>query len=479
MLNLKPNEVWNYFEEISAIPRCSGHEEKIREYLLSVADRHNLSSRVDGVGNVLLSQVESWGADEPLAVLQSHMDMVCEKDSTAEHDFSKDSIELVVDDGWVTANGTTLGADNGIGMAIALALAGGEFDSGPLDFLFTVNEETGLVGASRLDPDLVRSDRLINLDSEEFGTFTVGCAGGGTTTINLQLDFSGSEAKEGDLLELSVAGLTGGHSGEDIDEGRANALKLLARVLKKMKEGPGLNLVEIEGGGKHNAIPREASAVFSTSEAREGYQGIVEQYRSIFLEEYRNSEKKLDLSLVESIHSNSGNVMSEGTTCNVIDLLRSLPNGVIRYDQELSSLVETSTNLASIRQSSNSLEFLISTRSSLESQLEDVRGRIEIIEGCYRAGVDKNEPYPAWSPDFSSRLLADAKDAFECVYGREPEIKSTHGGLETGVIGKKVEGLDMIAMGPTIESPHSPDECVKIATVENFWNFLLEFLGSF
>lgn len=477
MLNIKPNKVWDYFEEISAIPRCSGHEEKVREYLLRVADRHDLSSRVDGVGNVLLSQAGQEGTDVPLALLQSHMDMVCEKNSDVDHDFSKDPIEIMVEDGWVTADGTTLGADNGIGMAIALALATGDFDFAPLDFLFTVNEETGLVGASGLDPDLVRSDRLINLDSEEFGTFTIGCAGGGTTTINLQLDFSGTEVKEGDLLKVSIAGLTGGHSGEDIDANRANALKLLARVLEEMQEGPGLKLVEIEGGGKHNAIPREASAIFSRSKTPDLYQDIVDQCRSIFLEEYRNSEKKLDLSL-ETIHSNYGEVMSRKTTSQIIDLLRVLPNGVIRYDQELSSLVETSTNLASIHQEDDTAQLIISTRSSLKSKLEEVRDRIKIIANHYGANVDEDEPYPAWNPDFSSPLLAAAKDTFQRVYGREPEIESTHGGLETGVIGKKVEGLDMIAMGPSIESPHSPDERLEIESVEKFWSFLLEFLSS-
>ncbi|MBS3812846.1 aminoacyl-histidine dipeptidase [Candidatus Bipolaricaulota bacterium] len=474
MQNLKPEVVWNFFEEISNIPRCSGNEEETRDYLLTVGREAGLQTRADGAGNVLLSK--AFEGEEPTGVLQSHMDMVCEKNSDVSHDFTSDPIRLKVEDGWVTAEGTTLGADNGIGMALALAVATGDYGLPPLDFLFTVDEERGLNGVRELDPGFVRGKRLINLDSEEFGSFTVGCAGGGTTALLVPP----GRAPRGfnQAGKVSLSGLSGGHSGEDIDRGRANAVKLLGRTLEKIRDRIGLNIIEISGGDKHNAIPREASAYIAVDAPGEEYGEIVDECEEVFRDEYSSTEEGLQVEFMELSWGEVHEVMTEDPTSTIVDLIRSLPFGVIRREQRFPSLVETSTNLASIKETPEGIELLTSTRSSMSSQLEDVRDRIEIIGRRFGAEVTHGEPYPSWRPDYDSELLARAKEVFEQSQGREAEVKAIHGGLETGVIGEKVDGLDMIAMGPDIESPHSPDERVNIETVEKFWDFLLDFLES-
>ncbi len=474
MLNLKPDTVWNYFEEISEIPRCSGNEEGVREYILEVARENGLESKIDEAGNVLLS--EGRGDQSPKAVLQAHMDMVCEKNSSVEHDFTSDPIELTREDGWVTAKGTTLGADNGIGMALALAVATGDYDFGPFDYLFTVDEERGLNGASDLEPEFVRSRKLINLDSEEFGAFTVGCAGGGKTKIDLPLSYE-TKTKKG-AVELKLSGLEGGHSGEDIDKGRANANKLLARLLDGLWEVGNFRLVEMTGGDKHNAIPRESRALVSPGGERSNFKEEARKKFSIIREEYEVTEKKMSLQ-VEDGSGEFDRVMTKESSRAAIELLRALPNGVMAYDQRFESTVETSTNLASVRSERGQLKVLVSSRSSRESKLESLRGRVEILAGAFGASVEQNQAYPAWQPDPDSELLSEAEEVFEELYGRSPEVRTIHGGLETGIIGKKVKGIEMLAIGPDIESPHSPEERLKIDSVRKFWKFLLELLGSF
>ncbi len=475
MLNLKPDIVWNYFEEISAIPRCSGNEEELRQYILKVAKENGLESRVDESGNVLLN--ESGGSRSPKAVLQAHMDMVCEKNSSVEHDFETDPIELTREDGWVTAKGTTLGADNGIGVALALAVATGNYDLGPFEYLFTVDEERGLNGAAGLEPEFFRADKLINLDSEEFGAFTIGCAGGGKTKISLPLNYEEVKPESGSV-ELQLSGLEGGHSGEDIDKGRANANKLLARLLDGLWQVGDFRLVEINGGDKHNAIPRESSALVSPGADPVNFKEEARELFSVMREEYEVTEENMSLR-VEDDSGETARVMTEESSRAVIELLRALPNGVMAYDQRFESTVETSTNLASVRSEAGQLEVLVSSRSSRESKLESLRGRVEIIARAFGASVEENKAYPAWQPDPDSDLLAEAERVFEELYGCSPEVRTIHGGLETGIIGEKVKGIEMLAIGPDIESPHSPEERLKIDSVRKFWEFLLELLGSF
>lgn len=475
MLNLKPEIVWNYFEEISEIPRCSGNEEKVRQYILKVAKESGLESRVDESGNVLLSEAE--GSQSPKAVLQAHMDMVCEKNSSVEHDFETDPIELTREDGWVTAKGTTLGADNGIGVALALAVATGNYDSGPFDYLFTVDEERGLNGVAGLEPEFLRAGELINLDSEEFGAFTIGCAGGGKTEIGLPLNYEEGKAETGSV-KLQLSGLEGGHSGEDIDKGRANANKLLARLLDGLWQVGDFRLVEINGGDKHNAIPRESGALVSPGAEPANFKEEARERFSAMRDEYEVTEENMALRIEDDSGETDG-VMTEESSRAAIELLRALPNGVMAYDQRFESTVETSTNLASVRSEADQLKVLVSSRSSRELKLESLRGRVEIIAGAFGASVEQNQAYPAWQPDPDSDLLAGAKRVFEELYGRSPEVRTIHGGLETGIIGEKVKGIEMLAIGPDIESPHSPEERLKIDSVRKFWEFLLELLGSF
>jgi len=472
MLNLEPSRVWRYFEEISEVPRCSGREEKVRDYILEVAENNNLRSRVDEAGNVLLSSAEEEGT--PLVVLQAHMDMVCEKNSDLDHDFDLDPIKLTREDGWITAQGTTLGADNGIGVAIALAVITGDHHLGPLDCLLTVDEERGLNGVANLDPAFIRGDKLINLDSEEFGSFTIGCAGGGKTRISLPVNFV--ERDFGDLLKLSISGLAGGHSGEDIDKGRANANKLLARLLDGQRKEFKFSLVDIRGGDKHNAIPREAIAVLELEGNCSGFRKSLRERFSVYVEEYRDIESDMKLQVEELGKGEYERKMVEESSHGILNLIRALPNGVMAYDKRLESTVETSTNLASVRVENNQAQIVMSTRSSRETRLASLRRRIELIAGSFGAEVEQHEPYPAWQPDRSSELLSCAKTVFEDLYETSPELKTIHGGLETGIIGEKVKGIEMLAMGPDIEFPHSPDERLKIESVQKFWEFLLELL---
>ncbi|MFW6104752.1 MAG: beta-Ala-His dipeptidase [Candidatus Bipolaricaulota bacterium] len=474
MLNLEPSRVWRYFEEVSEVPRCSGKEEKVMEYILEVAENNDLRTKVDEAGNVLLSGSEQ--GETPFTVLQAHMDMVCEKNSDVDHDFDIDPIKLTREDGWITARGTTLGADNGIGVAIALAVITGDHHLGPLDCLFTVDEERGLNGAAELDPTFVRGNRLINLDSEEFGSFTIGCAGGGKTRISLPVNFI--ERDSGDLLKLSISGLAGGHSGADIDRGRANANKLLARLLDEQAKEFDFSLVDIRGGDKHNSIPREAITVLEFDGNRSDFRESLRERFSVFLEEYRDIEPNMELGIEKTGQGKYERKMAEESSHGILNLIRALPNGVMAYDRRLESTVETSTNLASVRIQSGQAKIMMSSRSSRETKLVSLRRRIELIARSFGAEVEQLEAYPAWQPDRDSELLSCAETVFEDLCERSPEIKTIHGGLETGIIGEKVKGVDMIAMGPDIEFPHSPDERLRIESVQKFWEFLLELLTA-
>ncbi len=476
MINLKPETVWSYFKDISAIPRCSGNEDEVREYILDLAKAHELRARVDGVGNVLVSDEAGSSGGSPPLVLQAHMDMVCERNSDVDHDFQTDPIRLKEDEGWITAEGTTLGADNGIGMAIALALATGDFDFKPLDYLFTVDEERGLNGAANLDPEFLRADGLINLDSEEFGVFTIGCAGGGKTVIDLPV--AEMERVEGRVMRVSVTGLTGGHSGEDIDRGRANAIKLLGRLLGSPMEGLSPRIIEISGGDKHNAIPREGEVVLFVDDDYSRWKRVLRDRFSTLSGEYEETEPGMKLHLEELSEGGKGRAADEETSRYLLHLIQALPNGVMGYDQRLESTVETSTNLASVRLKDGAYRLTMSSRSSRESKLAQIRRRIELIAESFGGEVTQEEAYPPWQPERGSRLLGRSKEVFEDLYGKAPEVKVTHGGLETGLIGDLVPGLDMISMGPDIESPHSPGERLKIESVRDFWEFLLALLGE-
>lgn len=461
--NLEPKVVWKYFEEICKIPRCSKHEEKIAEYIMEVARKHGLEVEKDEVGNVVARKKANGYENAPMITLQCHMDMVCEKNKDVEHDFSKDAIQPYVDGEWVKAKGTTLGADNGIGLAMCLALMEEkDIKHGPLEFLFTVDEETGLTGAFNLEKEFIKGELLINLDSEDFGVIYIGCAGGGNSTIKLPVKFENVD-KEG--LRIHVKGLKGGHSGIEIDKGRANSIKLLARILYNINA----RISKIEGGDKHNAIPREAIAeVVVDGDVMDK----IKELEAAFKNEYSKTEPDLK---VEVENCKITKVIDEESNKKLIKLLMGLPHGVIAMSQEVEGLVETSTNLATIRMNDEAT-IVMSSRSSINSALDALMQSIRCIGELAGASVEEGSKYPGWKPNLESRLLKIASDAFKELYGKEPEKKAIHAGLETGVIGDITGINEIISIGPQIEHPHSPDERVHIKSVEEFWKYLLHLL---
>lgn len=457
--DLEPKAVWKYFGEICKIPHCSKHEEKIAAYIVKVAEEHGLDVERDENGNVIARKKANGYDGAPMVTLQCHMDMVCEKNKDVTHDFASDPIQPRVDGEWLKAEGTTLGADNGIGVAICLALMEAQdIKHGPLEFLFTVDEETGLTGAFRLKKESVKGNLLINLDSEDFGVIFIGCAGGGDTTITLPLTYEPS-GKEG--VRIAVKGLKGGHSGIEIDKGRANAIKLLARVLHHVNARIGT----LEGGDKHNAIPREAVAEVLVGDDAEAKIREMEKHLRT---EYAKTEPDLR---IEVSPCTVERVLDEATNAALLNLLMGLPHGVLAMSQDVEGLVETSTNLATVRVDEKAV-IGMSSRSSIGSALEWVRESIACIARLANAEVEQGDAYPGWKPNLDSRLLDVASTAFKELFGKDIEKKAIHAGLETGVIGE-ITGIDeIISIGPEIQHPHSPDERVNIPSVDKFWNYL-------
>jgi dipeptidase D len=476
---LDPKELWKHFDKIRTIPHCSGNEEQLAEYLLSYSKKKNLEAEKDKNGNVLIRVPATSGHEQsPTVVLQGHIDMVGEKDSGVDHDFFKDPIEVELDGDWVKAKGTTLGADNGIGMAAALAVIDSpEVVHGPLELLFTVDEEVGLTGAGKLEPGFVTGTKMLNLDTEELGAIYVGCAGGGDSTI--KLPFSKTEAPVGTKgFLLKVSGLKGGHSGIDIHEKRGNAIKILARVLLKALETQPSHLVSLQGGSKRNAIPREATAELMVLETG------VEEFSEVIGEEATKIKEELgelesDLAIVlEPSEQFFVKVLDAASQKTVLNLLKDLPHGVEAMSKEIPGLVQTSNNVATV--STGGSEFVIgtSTRSSIAEDLQKLRDKIRSIAEAAGAEVEENVPYPGWKPDLNSNLLGIAKNIHQKEFGKEPELKAIHAGLECGIIGEKYPGMEMISIGPWIEHPHSPGERVNIPSVATFWRFLTAMLAE-
>lgn len=462
--SLKPEKVWMYFKKILEIPHCSKHEEKLASYIMQVARDNELEAERDETGNVVVRKKASGYENAPMVTLQCHLDMVCEKNKNVEHDFSRDAIKPYIDGEYVKARGTTLGADNGIGVAIALAImTSKEIKHGPLEFLFTVDEETGLTGAFGLKRDFVKGEVLINLDSEDFGVIYIGCAGGGNSTIKLPLKYEDIK-KNG--YRITVRGLRGGHSGIEIDKGRANSIKLLARLLYNINA----RVSRIEGGDKHNAIPREALAEVIIEE--DDAINKIREMENIFREEYAKTEPDLKIEVEEC---EIERVFDSDTNERVIKLLMALPHGVLAMSQDVKDLVETSTNLATIR-TGEDVVIVMSSRSSVNSALDAVMQSIRCVAELAGAKVEEGSRYPGWKPNLESRILQIASDAFKELYGREAEKKAIHAGLETGIIGEITGIKEIISIGPQIEHPHSPDERVHIPSVEKFWKYLLHLL---
>jgi dipeptidase D len=469
--NLEPRHLWNHFDRIRSIPRPSRHEEKIREHLLGWAKEHGFATRVDQAGNVVVTVPATKGHENaPVLVLQAHMDMVCEKNADVTFDFSQDAIQLERDGDWLKAKGTTLGADNGIGLAAALAVADDpSVVHGPLELLITMDEETGLTGAAQLDPSLVGGRRMLNLDSEELYAIYIGCSGGGNSVFTLPVEGE-VPARGARTVEIAVTGLKGGHSGMEIQLQRGNAIRLLARILRAL--GDDIRIDKIDGGNAHNAIPREALAVVTLpAQGLDTLRNAVQGQSVAIKEELAVSDPGVTIA-VNDVSATPARVMTGDSTRRVIGMLTSLPHGVDAMSLDVPGLVETSSNLAAVKTEGDSVTVLMSVRSSIRSSLIALRDRAQAAAELAGAGVEHKDPYPGWKPNLKSEVLGKAKRVHKDQLGREPHLMAIHAGLECGVIGEKYPGMDMISFGPTIEGPHSPDERVNIPSVETFWKFL-------
>jgi dipeptidase D len=473
--NLEPKLVWKHFDNIRKIPRCSKHEAKIITHVEDFAKKLELEYKKDELGNIVIKKKASGGMEgKPTIVLQGHMDMVCEKNSDVDFDFSKDAINLKLDGDILTADGTTLGADNGIGLAISMAiLEDNSLKHGPIEALFTVDEETGLTGAFAMGSDMLTGKILLNLDSEEFGEITVGCAGGGDTQVKLPVKTQ--QIKEGiDTLTIKVSGLRGGHSGCDIHEQRGNAVKILTRMLWRAKEY-NYKISDLKGGDKHNAIPREATAVVTIDNSdKDKFISTLKSEEKDILQEIKPIDPnfKVDINKDEEIKT----TLTNDSQIQLLNLLHGLPHGVDKMSYDIPDLVETSTNLASVSINEGNAAIHLSTRSSIKSALQDFRDRIRATAELSGASVSEDAPYPGWKPNLDSNILKISKKIFKDMFDKVPKVGAIHAGLECGIIGEKFPGMDMISIGPTINYPHSPEEQVQVSTVDKFYKYVLKIL---
>src|SRR5574344_448046 len=478
--HLQPNSVWSYFEDICQVPRPSKREGKIIAFLEGFAEKNNLTFRKDSVGNVLISKLATVGFEKrKTVILQSHLDMVCEKNSNVIHDFDIDPIKPHIEGDWVTSGETTLGADCGIGIAAQMAvLTSTSFKHGPIECLFTVDEETGLTGAFALEEGFMKGSTLINLDSEDDGEIFIGCAGGIDTTA--YFTYVPQSIESGFFaFEVKVNGLTGGHSGDDIDKGRGNANKILVRYLWQLDQKMEVRLVTIDGGNLRNAIPREAKATFLAPMARK------EDVRILMNHFINDVERELivaetDLKIDFSSTSLPDKCLDATTTKKLLNALYACPHGVIRMSDAIKGLVETSTNLAAVKMvENNKIMVTTSQRSSIESSKYDIANMGERVFKLAGAEVTHGDGYPGWEPNPKSKIANAIAAKYKELFGTEPKIKAIHAGLECGLFLEKYPSLDMVSFGPTLRGVHSPDERMLIPTVDKFWRHLMEILKNF
>lgn len=476
--HLKPSLVWEHFEEICKYPRPSKKEEKIAEYVFSVGKRNNLETFRDKFGNVIIRKPASPGFENrKTIVLQGHLDMVCEKNSDVTHDFDNEPIYPFIDNGWVRAKGTTLGADNGIGVAASLAvLEDKDLQHGPIECLFTLDEETGLTGAAALKSSTLKADILLNLDSEEEGSIYIGCAGGKTTVSKFKFESGKPSAKYASFI-VTVSGLLGGHSGLEIHQGRGNAIKILIRLLANFGEENKIRLSCIEGGNKHNAIPRESKAcVLVPAEEEKKFKKFVKQFNDIVKAENSTSEPGLVISL--SPQPLPKIMIDKDTQRNLLLALYAVPHGVIKMSYDIPGLTETSTNLATISTDEKFITVVTSQRSSVASEIKDVVDMVHAVFNLAGAKSEVTDGYPGWKPNVNSEILSVAKNTYMQLFNKEPEVKAIHAGLECGIISEKYPEMDMISFGPTLFGVHSPDEKMEIDSIPKFWDLLTNILKN-
>jgi len=470
---LTPPLVWKYFEAISEIPRGSKNEAAIAAYVMKTAKSLGLTSAQDKAGTVIVRKPASQGRENsPSVCLQGHLDMVCEKTPDTKHDFLKDPIKLKIADGQLMAEGTTLGADNGIAVAANLALMEDKTAThGPLEFLFTVDEETGLTGANQLQPGFIKSRILLNLDSEEEGELYVGCSGGRDTQGFWPLKFE-TAPKGWMAYSIKVGGLRGGHSGLEIDKNRGNAIKILNRlVVAAVAEGARVS--SMQGGNKRNAIPRDAEAVVCVPKAKaDRMHARVRALAPLLAAEILSVEPAAAFTITKLAGTKGLRLWPRAQQTRVLQALTALPHGVIKMSSDIPGLVETSTNVAVLSTDKKGVSLETSQRSSVASENADIVDTVGAILTLSGADVRQSHGYPGWKPNLASPILKTAKDTYKKMFGKEPDVKAVHAGLECGIIGEKYPGMDMVSFGPTMTGVHSPDEKLNIATVPRFYDFL-------
>lgn len=474
--DLEPKLMWELFDEITRVPRPSKREEKIVAYLVDFAVKNNLAYRHDAIGNVVICRPAAKGYEHlPVVVLQSHVDMVCEKNSGVEHDFDNDPIDAYVDNGWVKARGTTLGADCGIGMAAAMAvLTDPAIECGAVEALFTVDEETGLTGAFNLEEGMISGKYLINLDSEDEGEIFIGCAGGVDTLASYALQCVDADTTQS-YYRIEVSGLKGGHSGDDIDKGRANSIKLLANLLYDLQSKYDISLHKIEGGNLRNAIPREAYAVIGVDSAKcDELESAIAQYTSEVKGVYAVTEDSL--SIVCEPCEMPEKLLECTLQTSLLRALIGLPNGVLAMSQTMPGLVETSSNLASVKFVDDTIVVTTSQRSSVERSKRDAAHSIEAVFVATGGDVLHSDGYPGWTPNPDSQLLELTKESYVELFGCEAKVRAIHAGLECGLFLQRYPSLEMVSFGPTLRGVHSPDERIEIESVAKFWKLLLHLL---
>lgn len=475
--SLAPASVWGFFYDLTQIPRPTGHTLAAQEYVLALAQRLGLEAERDAVGNVLVRKPASSGMEsKPIITLQAHLDMVPQKNSHVQHDFTTDPIDAYIDGEWVTARDTTLGADNGIGAAYLMAvLADDSLRHGPIEALFTIDEEVGMVGANGLQPGFCKGTSLINLDSEEEGLLFVGCAG--SMDVLASLEYKDQEpAPEGDIaVRISLTGLKGGHSGMDIILGRANANKQMARFLKEAISGYGARLASFDGGSLRNAIPREAFAVVTLPEAEaDGLWELASDFADQLRIEYKGIEETIKLELERT--DLPATVVPEEIQDGLINAIVACVNGPQSMLRDFPGIVEASTNMARILIQGGRFEACFLVRSSQDSRKMEIADQIESAFNLAGAEVDFSTGYSGWAPNAASPILGTLRRAYEQVMGQTPEVTVIHAGLECGVLQGIMPELDMISLGPDIQAPHSPDERVHVASVERCWQVLTKAL---
>ncbi|MBN1132929.1 MAG: aminoacyl-histidine dipeptidase [Bacteroidales bacterium] len=476
--DLKPNEVWKHFHSLTQIPRPSKKEKEVIEYMRKFGKNLGLETIVDDTGNVIIKKPATPGYENRKCVcLQGHLDMVPQKNSDKNFNFEKDPIVTLIDGDWVTADGTTLGSDNGIGVAAAMAvLESKTVKHGPLEALFTVDEETGMTGAFNLKPGLLKADILINMDSEDEGELYVGCAGGVDVVARRSIGLEPTP-KEMSGYRVVIKGLRGGHSGLDINLGRANANKLLFRFLMQAEADLKIRLSKASGGDLRNAIPREATALVAVPEKTAGdFAAYVENYERMYRLEFAEAEPNLSFTCEKT--TLPGKVIVEKEQYRLIRAVFACPNGVQRMSSSVEGLVETSSNLAIVRAEEGAFEAISLTRSSVDSAKEATAWKIAAVFHLIDADVQLSGNYPGWKPNMESLILKTCQEVYHEKFGKIPKIKAIHAGLECGLLGGVYPNLDMISFGPTIRFPHSPDEKVNIETVYKFWKFLVAILDA-